>query len=378
MSFDGDPVGLTQTLVQMDTINPPGNEQSICEYLLPLLQELGFVTALYPFAPGRTNLVATLPATNRQKPPLVLSGHVDTVPLGAAPWLMPPLGGQIEGDRLYGRGSSDMKGGVAAMIAAARRLALHSSRTADIQLVISAAEETGSEGVKALVNTPKALEECGLLVVAEPTDNYPMLGHKGALWTELEFIGVTAHGAMPEQGESALFKACDAVERLRNSDFYLAEHAVLGHATLNMGYLHAGDNLNSVPDSARIGVDLRSIPGQSHERLIADMHSLIDDSSTTIETLVDLPAVYTDPTEPAIQMALKVAEQKFALTAQPRAARYFTDASVLTAFFDNAPTLIMGPGVMTMAHQTDEYCLVSAIRQAMDYYEALGIAYMQA
>lgn len=378
MRFDGDPVGLTQALVQMDSINPPGNEQRICEYLLPLLQEVGFYTELHPFAQGRTNLVATLPATNRQSPTLVFSGHVDTVPLGAAPWLVRPLSGEIEGDRLYGRGSSDMKGGVAAMIAAARRLASFASRSADIQLVISAAEETGSEGVSALVDTPKALGDCGLLVVAEPTDNYPMLGHKGALWTELEFIGVTAHGAMPEQGESALFKACDAVERLRKSDFYHAEHAVLGQATLNMGYLHAGDNLNSVPDSARIGVDLRSIPGQSHARLIADMHTLIDDASTTIGTLVDLPAVYTDPAEPTMKMALTVAEQVFGLAAQPRAARYFTDASVLTGFFDDAPTLIMGPGVMTMAHQTDEYCLVSAIRQATDYYEALGAAYLQA
>lgn len=378
MRFEGDPVGLTQALVRMDSINPPGNEQSICEYLLPLLQEVGFETELHPFAHGRTNLVATLPATNRQRPALVFSGHVDTVPLGAAPWLVRPLSGEIEGDRLYGRGSSDMKGGVAAMVVAARRLASYSWRPADIQLVISAAEETGSEGVRALVQTPKALGDCGLLVVAEPTDNYPMLGHKGALWTELEFIGVTAHGAMPEQGESALFKACDAVERLRNSDFYQTEHPVLGQATLNIGYLHSGDNLNSVPDSARLGVDLRSVPEQSHERLIADMHALLGDFITTIQTLVDLPAVYTDPAEPNMQMAFAVAEQVFSLTAQPRAARYFTDASVLTGFFDNPPTLIMGPGVMTMAHQTDEYCLVSAIRQATDYYEALGAAYLQA
>lgn len=378
MRFDGDPVGLTQALVRMDSINPPGNEKSICEYLLPLLQEVGFETELHPFAQGRTNLVATLPATNRHSPTLVFSGHVDTVPLGAADWSVGPLSGEIQGDRLYGRGSSDMKGGVAAMVVAARRLASSPSRPADIQVVISAAEETGSEGVGALVETPKALGDCGLLVVAEPTDNYPMLGHKGALWTELEFSGITSHGAMPDQGESALFKACDAVERLRNTDFYQAEHPVLGQATLNMGYLHTGDNLNSVPDRARIGVDLRSVPKQSHERLIADMHALIDDGSTTIETLVDLPAVYTDPAEPTMQMAFSVAAQIFALTAQPRAARYFTDASVLTGFFDNAPTLIMGPGVMTMAHQTDEYCLVSAIRQATDYYDALGAAYLQA
>lgn len=372
-----DPIALTQTLVQLNTINPPGNEQAVCEHLTPLLRDAGFETQLHPFGEARANLVATLPATERRHPALVFSGHVDTVPLGVAPWLSSPLAGEITNGRLYGRGSSDMKSGVAAMVAAAQRLAALPERHADITLVISAAEETGSEGVAALVQTQAALGDCGLLVVAEPTDNYPMLGHKGALWAELEFSGVTAHGAMPELGESALYKACRAVELLRTSGFHIASHPILGEATFNVGYLHSGANLNSVPDSARLGMDLRTLPEQTHPLLLARIREQLDDESLVINPLVDLPAVFSDPNHPLIQLSFSLAEPLVGGRVEPQTARYFTDASVLTPAYGDAPTLIMGPGVMRLAHQTDEYCEVEAIEECTAYFQALGEAYLQ-
>ena len=377
MSFEADPVALTQALVQINTINPPGNEQAVCETLMPLLQVAGYATQLFPFGEGRANLVATLPATERRHPALVFSGHVDTVPLGAASWLFSPLAGEIENGRLYGRGSSDMKSGVAAMVVAAQELAALPERHADITLVISAAEETGSEGVAALVQAEGPPGDCGLLIVAEPTDNYPMLGHKGALWAELEFTGVTAHGAMPEQGESALYKSCAAVELLRSSGFHSANHPLLGEATFNVGYLHSGANLNSVPDSARVGLDLRTLPEQNHAVLLEEVRARLDDESLLIHPLVDLPAVCTDPNHPLMQLAFTLAEPLIGRRPEPQTAHYFTDASVLTAAYGDAATLIMGPGVMRLAHQTDEYCEVEAIEQCTTYFQALGKTYLQ-
>ncbi len=370
-------VELTQSLVQIDTVNPPGNEHSVCQLIQGLLEPAGFDVVIHNFGPGRSSLVARLPATQPRHAPIVFSGHADTVPLGGAHWVAEPFGGVIKDGRIYGRGSSDMKSGIAAAVMAALALAEEPTCYADIVIVVAAAEETGSEGVVALAADGEALGECGLLVVAEPTDNRPMLGHKGALWAELQFWGVTAHGAMPNHGDNAVYKACEAVQRLRSSDFFHASHPVMGDATLNVGYLHGGDNLNSVPDSARLGLDMRTLPEQNHRQLLAQIRELIGDEGVVINPLVDLPAVYTDPTHPSIQLAFGLASEHFGQTSEAATAHFFTDASVLTGYYGGVPTLIMGPGPMHMAHQTDEDCDVDAIRACTDYFIKLGAGYIR-
>ena len=177
------PVELTQELIRFNTINPPGNEDQICDYLAKLLESAGYECRKIEFAPRRTSLVAKIGSCSHTKPSICFTGHVDVVPLGARSWSHDPFAGVIEGDKLFGRGSSDMKSGVAAFVVAAMQMAQKAKDGPGISLIITAGEETGCEGAFHLAASKDILDflgPAGCFVVAEPTANEPLLGHKGA------------------------------------------------------------------------------------------------------------------------------------------------------------------------------------------------------
>lgn len=370
-----DGLQLTRKLVSFDTINPPGRERPCVEYIAGLLEETGFETTYHEFGADRTSLVARLPATTAQRKPIVFSGHIDTVPLGIAEWSVSPFDGEVHDGRLYGRGTSDMKSGVAAFILAARRLAQREQRSADIVVMVSAGEETGCDGVLHLAKDKAVLGECGALIVAEPTDNRPMIGHKGALWMDLVFSGVTAHGSMPDKGDNAIYKACAAIDTLRGFDFGVEPDPVMGAPSLNVGTMSAGMNVNSVPDSARVGVDIRTIVGQTNAG-VRDALSRLLGSEVDFETLTDVDHVHTDPEDPWIRGVFEATERVLGTPVKVETATYFSDASVLKPAWGDPPTVIMGPGTMAMAHQTDEYCEVDRIDPCADVFTAVGEDYL--
>lgn len=366
-----DPVELSRELIAFNTINPPGNELSCIRHLERILADAGLKTSLQHLAPDRANLIARI-GGDGSKPPLCFTGHVDTVPLGNAPWSVDPFAGAIVDGKLYGRGSSDMKCGVAAFVAAIGNMADKLKDTSGVVLVITAGEEIGCEGAFHLAGAD-ILGRAGAMVVAEPTSNSALVGHKGALWLRLTFKGVTAHGSMPHLGVNAAFKAARALTVLENFQFNVASHPNLGAPTLNVGTVRAGLNVNSVPDLAEIGIDIRSIPGLDHSRIQEHLKAELGDD-VTLETIVDVGAVWTDPTSPWIKDVYEVVRGVTGedAGAEPRTAPYFTDASALTPAFGNPPTIILGPGEAAKAHQTDEYCSVQRIREASDIYATLA------
>lgn len=362
-------VELTQELVRFNTINPPGAERACAERLATLLKGAGFAVEVVPFGEGRAQIVARIGGTSG-KLPLGFTGHIDTVPLGAQPWSVDPLGGEIVDGKLYGRGSSDMKSGVAAFVTACLNLSTKLALTPGVVLVITAGEETGCTGAAALVHESKALPNVGALVVAEPTGNRPLVGHKGALWLEAVTKGLTAHGSMPEKGVNAVYKAARAVTALQDFDFNVARHAVLGGPTLNVGTISGGLNINSVPDRAVIGIDIRTIPGQNHAQIRKQLTSYLGDD-VVLGTKLDAQSVWTNPDDTWISNVFRAAREIAGVSDEIRAAPYFTDASVLTPALGAPPTAIIGPGELELAHQTDEYCLVSRIEQATELYSTI-------
>src|SRR6185369_11794549 len=300
-------VALTQELVRFNTINPPGAERACAEHLAALLEAAGFAVELVPFGDGRAQLLARIGGAP-DKLPLGFTGHIDTVPLGAQPWSVDPFAADIADGKLYGRGSSDMKSGVAAFVAACIDLADRLKGTPGVLLVITAGEETGCEGADALVADGRPLGKVGAFVVAEPTGNKPLVGHKGALWLEAETKGVTAHGSMPEKGVNAVYKAARAVTALQEFDFNVARHPVLVGATINVGTIHGGININSVPDRALIGIDIRTIPAQSHAHIREQMASYLG-ADVSLRTLLDARSVWTDPNHPWIGEVSEIAQR---------------------------------------------------------------------
>ena len=357
---------LTQALVRFDTINPPGNERLCAEHLGSILNDAGFAVSYHEFAETRTSLVARIGGDADAKP-LCFTGHIDTVPLGAAPWSVDPFAADIADGKLYGRGTSDMKSGVAAFVVAAIRLARELETGPGMVLIITAGEETGCEGAYHLAGLGNVLGDAGAIVVAEPSSNLPFIGHKGALWLKAVANGLTAHGSMPELGVNAIYKAARTISQLEDFDFNVARHPVLGKPTLNVGTVHGGMNINSVPDRAEVGIDIRTLPDQDHGDLCAHLSSYLGDD-IAVAPIVDVGSVWTDPAEDWMLDVFDVMAEILGKMPEVCTATYFTDAAALTPAYGGPPTVILGPGEAAMAHQTDEYCVVDRIDQAVNAY----------
>jgi succinyl-diaminopimelate desuccinylase len=363
-----DTVALAQTLIRFETINPPGHESECIRFLGDMLKEAGYAIEYHPMAEQRDNLIARIGGANDGLP-LCFSGHVDVVPLGSAPWTVSPFAGDVSDGKLWGRGSTDMKGGVAAFVNAAIKLAPQLRNTKGLLLIISAGEETGLEGAFYLARNglvPKA----GAMVVAEPTGNRVIAGHKGVVRVEATARGVTAHGSMPENGVNAVYKAARAALAVERLDLKPRAHEKLGVPTVNVGWMRGGLNINSVPDEARLGLDIRTVPGVAAQIVIDDLRSAVEDD-IELKLLSETGPVWTDPSDPFVQHVYDVT---VGITAQAHSiggAPYATDAAALMPSMGNPPTVILGPGEPAIAHQTDEYCPVSMIHDAERIYDTL-------
>ena len=362
-----DAVELTKQLVRMNTVNPPGDEEACARVIGKLLSDSGFDVSYYPLGDRRASLVARI-GGSRSKKPICLTGHIDTVPLGAAPWTKDPFAGETDSGSLYGRGTSDMKSGVAAMVAAAISFGNKLQTSPGLELVITAGEEVGCDGAFDLVRQQGALGRAGAVLVGEPSSNIPYIGHKGAFWLYAKTKGVTAHGSMPELGDNAIYKMAKAITALEHFKFSTPPHPLMGQATLNVGMVNGGLNINSVPDEAKITIDIRSVPTSGHDSIRNDLHKCLG-PEVELETFIDLESVYSEPEDPWIQRVLDLTAPYLGARPEPKIGTYFTDAAALTPAYGSPPTLILGPGELHMAHKTDEYCVIERVEAAVALYK---------
>ncbi|MDQ4059713.1 MAG: M20 family metallopeptidase, partial [Pseudomonadota bacterium] len=369
-----DPVELTRQLVRIDTTNPPGNEEAALAPLAELLSAHGFEIAWHRFAPGRANLVASFPG-REAGPFLGFTGHVDTVPIGETPWRHQPFEAREEGGRLFGRGSTDMKSGIAAIVCAAVDSARAGKLRRGVALILTAGEEHGCEGALRLCRDGFPVPPLAGLVVAEPTSNRLSLGHKGALFLRVTARGVTAHSSMPHEGDNAIYRLAEAVLKVRDLTFDTEPHPVLGMPTKNVGLIAGGHAPNAVPDLASMTMDIRSVPGQSHAGLVRDLTQHLGEG-LSVEVVHDLDPVWTDQDNPLVDLCRAALSAAGSRVEEPIGMPFFTDASVL-APMTRAPVVIIGPGEATQAHKTDEWCRTEEISRSRDIYlrliESFGI-----
>jgi succinyl-diaminopimelate desuccinylase len=363
-----DAISLTRDLLHFDTVNPPGRERDCARHAGGLLEDWGYAVEYQEFEPGRTSVIARA-GGSAARAPLCLTGHLDVVPLGSRKWAKDPFAGEADGDRLYGRGSSDMKAGVAAMLLAAKAFAGKLSGTPGVVLVLTASEENGCIGSRHLAQLPRLMGKAGAIVVGEPSANRPYVGHKGSLKFHASFRGVSAHGSMPELGENAIYKAARAVAALEKFDFHAHPHPVMGAPTMNVGTIEGGAGVNLVPDSAKIGVDIRTVPGMDHAALLGELVKLLGDAE--LDVFSNLQAVWTEPDEAWMRRVFEICAEQLGAAPAVQTATYMTDAANLRKLWAGAPTVVLGPGEPQQAHQTDEYCSMEKIRQAVALYEAL-------
>lgn len=355
-------VELTQALIGLDTINPPGNEAACAGYLGALLRAQGLAPEIHAFGDGRANLICRLPGRDTGPAPLVLTGHLDTVPLGAAPWTRSPFAGVIEGDRLYGRGASDMKAGVAAMVCAFVAAAAQTPARG-VTLLLTGGEEVGCQGAGHLRrHDPVALGGASAMLVGEPTANHAVRGHKGALFVRATVRGLTAHSSTPQLGDNAIYRAARAVLQVEGTRWAEPQDGFLGPSTVNVGLISGGLNANSVPDLAQFTLDVRSGDGLNHTQALAALRERLG-PRVELEPFIDMPPVLTAATDPFFGVVSRAASN----LAADRGATFFSDASVFQPHY-GCPTILLGPGEPDQAHQVDEFCLVTRIPEAQAIY----------
>jgi succinyl-diaminopimelate desuccinylase len=375
--LDQETLDFLRSLVRTCSYNPPGQELAVADLVCAQARAWGLRAELIPLGPDRANLLVDLPE-QVDGPTLLLCGHTDTVPPGEQRWEHDPLSADLADGLVHGRGAVDMKGGLAAMLAAMRDLAAEASAPRGrVRLVGLVGEEVDCAGARAFLQAG-GLEDVDWMVVGEPTSLDVVVAHRGALWLEVVAHGRTAHGSMPHLGVNAIDGLLDLLHALRDLRIDCTPHALLAPPTMNVGTIRGGIKTNVVPDFASATVDLRTLPGQRHDELVdaaLSIASTVEESRPGLRLEVrvahDLPAVETDPRQPLVQAAERVTASVRGQAPLVKGVSYYTDASVLTPP-SGVPTLILGPGDETLCHQPNERIEVEQVLLAVRCYTALA------
>lgn len=370
-------VELTRDLVRFPSVNPPGNEAAPAEYLAKRMTDMGLDVEVQTLEPDRANVIGRIKGSGDGH--LVFTGHLDVVPPGGQAWKHDPFAADLVDGHIYGRGSADMKGGVAAMVAAAGALLRAGFKPkADYVIAATCGEEAGMLGAQAMGDR-RSLEGSRYLVVGEPSDLDVFIGEKGVLWVNVRALGRTAHGSMPWLGANAVSAIARLIPRLEEYPFPFTESPLLGKPTLSVNVIDGGNKTNVVPDVCAISIDMRTVPGQDHEKILSRLREIAEESARAynpevrveVEIDNDKGPLETEPQNPLV--GAMIASVKAVRGKDPKVGgvTYGTDAAHLGPAF-NIPMVICGPGAPGMAHQPDEYVETEQLVQAVQIYSDLA------
>ena len=386
-------VGFLQGLIRIPTVNPPGTSYIACtDYIGQHLQKLGYaveyielsaveVAELAPYGEGqpRTNVLGRLPGA-QESPVLHFNGHIDVVPAGSG-WSTDPFGGVLRDGRIYGRGASDMKGGIAAQIyavEAVRRAGLRLLGSVEQSGVVDE-ESTGNRnaGMGVLVERGYiAPGRTDYVVITEPlnVDNI-CLGHRGAIWGEIQTLGRQAHGSTPQSGINALeqmagfiteatHKLTPQLQQRQNSQPVVPASA--NAASLSFNVIQGGTNVNSLPDSCTVSFDRRLVTDERLDDARKELQDILEQRALTIP---DFRYVYkeryaTPPTWVSAQTPLVQAFTGAIQTVLGRMPGYVCSPGTDDQRFvvQNAgieQCIVYGPGEIAQAHIVDESLAVA-------------------
>jgi len=366
----------TRRLIRINTVNPPGKEDPLVWAVGDMFDRFGIPYTIFPHGSGRSSIMGILRG-NDEKPGLLLAGHGDTVPIGNANWQHQPFSAEIENKRLYGRGASDMKSGIAAMVFAAGALAsLGIPLKGDLLVAVTAGEETDSLGAREVVKSAWIERtSCGL--IAEPTDLNLLVAEKGALWVKLEAFGITAHGSMPSKGVNAVEFLAELTAWWKeewSKNWIPPVHTLLGEATMSLNSFSGGSAPNVVPDHAEAVLDMRTLPGQDHGKILNAIRSRMAEKQQDhqglrfeLHILNDRPPVDIPLDHPLVISLKEKVEEVAEFSPGYGGAAFYTDASV---FGPQAgmPLVIFGPGNMETMHKVDEYVEIGNLGKAATIY----------
>ena len=382
-----DPRRLTMDMVAIPSYSFMENqEEAISQYILDFFLEHGFTAYRTEIEPGRYNTFAILEGTERETAPsLMLTGHMDTVPAydfekAFEPW--------EDAENVYGRGTVDMKGALAAAMCAMVEIKESGTRLkGDLIFCGVADEEEAGIGTRSLIETGP---EATYTVVGEPTDLHIALGHKGLEWIEVTFKGKKVHGGAQEEGVNAIMMAGRFLQKLETE--YLPKlaqrtHPILGKATLNIGTITGGDQPSTVADHCSIRLDRRCLTSETIAQVYVELQELIDQLHREDPRFeAEIRDVFDGTTLPHIPFCtdadcavVKAAENALRACGEEPVVTYFpawTDAGFIQAG-TSSQCIILGPGGVATAHSVHEYISKKQLRMAAEIYRSMAMEICQ-
>ncbi len=381
MSSPRNVVELLQDLIAIPSVNPEGSgdpgtsrvgERECASYVADFLQQCGAQVTLEEIEPDRPNVIGRFSSkkiADQNKARVLFAPHTDTV--SVAGMTIDPFAGEIREGKIWGRGASDTKGTMAAMLWAFRELG---DRIADLDVELGfvglMGEETGQPGSRHFAENHG--DEWDFAIVGEPTELEAVCQHKGCTWVQLKTTGLAAHGSTPERGKNAITSMLEVI-RMIDTEFridlqdeeYLS--AVLGNPTVNIGTIQGGSKTNIVPDQCEVTLDFRETPElmraggvmEKLEHFLAKKDLL---QQVEIHLILECAALNTDSDSLFVQQICE-------LGSNPVGAPWFCDAAWLAV--GGIPAIALGPGSIAQAHTEDEWIEVVALEKGAAFYQKI-------
>ena len=370
-----DTLELLSKLIAIDTTSRNSNLELIY-YVRDYLANHGIQSNLsFSSCNTKANLVATLPSVDGScQGGIVLSGHSDVVPVDGQNWSYPAFEATILDDKVYGRGTCDMKGFIAVVLAQVpswRQLSLKQP----LHIAISYDEEVGCCGAPFII---KDIQERGLspsaCIVGEPTSMQAVVAHKGINIFRCHVTGRAAHSSLTNQGCNAIDYASELILKIRQLAGELANHGEqdndydVAYSTMSTNLISGGNAINTVPDSCEFYFDLRNLPHLSVPQIVNPLYALIEkdvlprmrkefaDAQITLTQQASVPGLIDRDNQDLCKMIKEITNAN-----QVKKVAYVTEAGLFQA--GNIPTIVCGPGSINQAHRPDEYVTIEQLQE---------------
>jgi acetylornithine deacetylase/succinyl-diaminopimelate desuccinylase family protein len=368
-------VQLTSELIRIPSENPPGDQRAVSEFIESKIRDLGLVAEAYDCRPDKPNVVGLLSGKKR-RPVLMLNGHVDTVPVGdKESWEVDPHAAVVKEGRIFGRGAADMKGGLAAMLMAAKAIVeagVELSGTLMLAAVVDEEVPPGGLGTRDLLEKGYRSDYA---IIGEPTELRVQTAHKGALWLEVTTKGKSAHSSTPRLGVNAIYgmsKLCLLLEAML-PELEKNSHPLVGNPSINVGTIQGGTSGNTVPELCRVVVDRRLIPGEKLADVKESLNRVlekvrIENPQLRIETrvLVEGEPSETSAGDPIVKASREAVMQ--VKRKDPGVTGFTATCDMRLLVAKGIPTVILGPGSLNQAHKANEFVEIQQVVDAARIY----------
>ncbi len=366
-------IRILKELLRIPSVNGEDDERNIARFVYQYLLSCGIEAFMQPIDDKHANVVATMEGKD-QNGIILLNGHMDTVPYGnLSEWNTDPKKPVEKGGRIYARGASDMKSGLATMLymfyymKETNRKPQHT-----IRFIATCDEEKGGLGAQKIIEEAGIPEDIELLLIGEPTNCELGVAQKGCIWLNFVVNGKISHGAYPEEGINAIDYGYAVLMELKDFIQTFA-HPILQKATAQITKVNGGIAPNMTPDSCEFLMDIRTVPSLSRQIVCSELMAICEkyaakhkrELSFSYDIINERKAIETDITHPWVSRFRTVLSEKRD-TVKNIGINYFTDASILVKNRADIPVLLFGPGEPGMCHKSNEYVEINRYMESIE------------